>query len=51
MREVHFDAEQVRDRLVAAGYDGPFLFELGLDAEKKPYDPETVVSAWRALEG
>ena len=39
----------VRDRLVAAGYDGPFLFELGLDAEKKPYDPETVVSAWRAL--
>ncbi|MBQ8955227.1 MAG: sugar phosphate isomerase/epimerase [Clostridia bacterium] len=41
----------VRDRLLAAGYAGPFLFELGLDAEKKPYDPERVVAAWRALVG
>ena len=41
----------VKDRLVASGYAGPFLFELGLDAGKKPYDPEKVVSAWRALVG
>ena len=39
----------VRERLLAAGYDGPFLFELGADADKRPYAPEKVVAAWRAL--
>ena len=39
----------VYDRLIAAGYSGPFLFELGLNAEKKPYDPEEVVAAWKGL--
>ena len=41
----------VHDRLIAAGYEGPFLFELGLNAEKKPYDPALVVSTWRRLVG
>ncbi len=41
----------VHDRLIAAGYDGPFLFELGLDADKRPYEPEVIVSAWRSLVG
>lgn len=41
----------VHDRLLAAGYQGPFLFELGLNAEKKPYDPAEVVAAWRGLVG
>ncbi|MBR4443918.1 MAG: sugar phosphate isomerase/epimerase [Clostridia bacterium] len=39
----------VHDRLIAAGYEGPFLFELGLDAEKRPYAPERIVSTWRGL--
>ena len=39
----------VHDRLIDAGYQGPFLFELGLNAEKKPYAPEEIVAAWRAL--
>ena len=41
----------VYDRLLAAGYQGPFLFELGLNAEKKPYAPEEVVATWRRLVG
>ena len=43
--------KKVHDRLLAAGYNGPFLFELGLDQDKKPYDPVRVVEAWRALVG
>ena len=41
----------VHERLLKAGYEGPFLFELGLNPEKKPYDPQEVVAAWRALVG
>ncbi len=42
----------VHDRLIAAGFEGPFLFELGLDADTgEPYAPERVVNTWRALVG
>lgn len=37
----------VYDRLTAAGYAGPFLFELGLDADGQPHAPEKVVAAWQ----
>ncbi len=41
----------VHDRLLAAGYRGPFLFELGLNENKEPYDPALVVSTWKKLIG
>jgi len=41
----------VHDRLIAAGYEGPFLFELGLNADNEPYAPAEVVGAWKRLTG
>lgn len=41
----------VHDTLVAAGYKGPFLFELGLAANGVPYEPWSVVTAWKKLIG
>lgn len=39
----------VRERLLALGYVGPFLFELRLDDDGQPYPPEKIVAAWRRL--
>ena len=39
----------VRERLLALGYAGPFLFELRLDDDGQPYPPEKVTAAWRRL--
>ena len=39
----------VRDRLLAAGYEGPFLFELRPNANGEPYDPGLIVSTWKSL--
>ena len=38
----------IYDGLLAAGYTGPFLFELGADpATKQPYAPESIIPAWK----
>ena len=38
----------IHDGLLAAGYTGPFLFELGADpATKQPYAPESIIPAWK----
>ncbi len=39
--------KRVRERLLGMGYDGPFLFELRLGGDGKPYPPEDVVKAWQ----
>lgn len=41
----------VHDTLLAAGYTGPFLFELGSAANGVPYEPWSVVTAWKKLIG
>ena len=39
----------VVSRLKGAGYQGPFLFELGKNQNGEPYPPKDVVKAWREL--
>ena len=43
--------KMVVSRLKSAGYQGPFLFELGLDQNGRPYPPRDVVSAWQSVIG
>ena len=42
--------KQIYDGLLAVGYAGPFLFELGVDpATKQPYAPEAIIAAWNRV--
>ena len=42
--------KQVYDGLMAVGYTGPFLFEIGYDpATKQPYAPDSIIPAWKKV--
>ena len=41
--------KMVREKLLARGYTGPFLFELGNGSDGKPHSPKDVVAAWEKV--
>lgn len=43
--------KQVYDMLTDAGYEGPWLFELGRNPDGSIFDPVAVISSWAAASG
>lgn len=41
----------VYDKMTEAGYQGPWLFELGCAADGNPLDPFAVLSSWKKESG